>query len=153
MPLLQRDTRRRSGFAPDPWEIIHKVRELGPADVTRDDFRDSLITASLPNDDGALEFEVSFYGCNLGRNCDRILLTLRLQHEEWAEEPPPADVFADWIGQKLIGRAWLDGENRAVLDHPVVIGPGLPAETLAGTIEAWSTAMPEFAEHIDFPGK
>ena len=138
---------------PDPWEIIHKVRELGPAEVGRDDFRDPLITASLAGGEGAagLPYEVSFYGCALGRDCRRILLTVRLSTEDWADTPPDAGRLAEWNATRLVGRAWLDDRNRAVLDHAVVIGPGLAPETLGETLSAWAGAMQEFAEFLDFP--
>ena len=141
---------------PDPWQVIHKVRALGPADVGRDDFRDPLITADLNGSDGnpvGLPYEVAFYGCSLGRNCDTILLTLRLARDEWAEEPPEPGLLADWNREKLVGRAWLDDQGRAILDHAVVIGPGLPGATLSQTLSAWANAMVEFAEHLDFPMK
>ena len=138
---------------PDPWQIIHKVREFGPAEVGRDDFRDPLITADLAGGEGAagLTYEVAFYGCSLGRDCRRILLALRLSHEDWAETPPEAGLLSEWNATRLIGRAWLDGGNRAVLDHAVVIGPGLPPETLGETLSAWTDSMREFADFLDFP--
>ena len=139
---------------PDPWEVIHSVRALGPAEVVRDDFRDPLIRATL-DDAPALPWEVSFYGCRLGRDCVSALLTLRLWHRTWEEDPPPARSvarrIAEWNASKLVGRAWRDAGGRIVLDHAVVFGPGLPAETLASTLEAWVDAMREFAEHVDFP--
>ena len=140
----------------DPWEIIHAVRDLGPADVGRDDFRDPIIRADLKDADGAaldLPWEVGFYGCWMGRNCDAILLTLRLTREEWEEEPPEAEIFEEWNRTRLIGRAWIDDQGRAVLDHPVVIGPGLTKATLSQTLSAWANAMLDFAEHVDFPMK
>ena len=138
---------------PDPWQVIHKVRELGPAEVGRDDFRDPLITAGLAGGEGAvgLPYEVAFYGCSLGRDCRRILLTLRLSHEDWAEAPPEAGLLAEWNATRLIGRAWLDEWNRAVLDHAVIMGPGLPPETLGNTLSAWADSMREFADFLDFP--
>ena len=91
---------------PDPWQIIHKVREFGPAEVGRDDFRDPLITAGIVGGEGeaGLPYEVAFYGCSLGRNCRRILLTLRLSHDDWAEAPPEAGLLAEWNATRLIGR-------------------------------------------------
>jgi hypothetical protein len=138
---------------PDPWQIIHKVREFGPAEVGRDDFLDPLISAGLAGGEGAagLPYEVAFYGCSLGRDCSRVLLTLRLSHADWAEAPPDAGQLAEWNATRLIGRAWLDGRNRAVLDHAVIIGPGMPPQTLGETLSAWMDAMREFADFLDFP--
>lgn len=140
---------------PDAWKVIHAVRALGPAEVGRDDFRDPQITADLTRPDGAplgLMYHVTFYGCELGRDCSSVLLSLRLFRPQWQSRPPHG-VLSDWNRTKLIGRAWLDGENRAVLDHPVVMGRGLPADTLAATLSAWSGAMREFAELLDFTTK
>lgn len=137
---------------PDPWKLIHAVRTLGPADVGRDDFRDPRITGDLEGPDGAplgLVYHVTFYGCEMGRDCTSVLLTLRLADPRW-QTRPPARALAAWNRTKLVGRAWLDDDGRAVLDHAVVIGRGLPAATLNATLSAWATAMREFAEHVDF---
>ena len=141
---------------PDPWEVVHKVRALGTAEVGRDDFRDPVIRAELSTDDddfSKLRYEVSFYGCDLGRDCTSILLSLRLFDESWGRQPPAKTVFATWNREKLVGRAWRDPSGRAVLDHAVIIGRGIPPQMLERTLAAWATAMREFADHIDFPGK
>ena len=140
----------------DPWEVIHAVRAFGPADVVKDDFRDPRIDAVLERDaggPGGLPYTLTFHGCDMGRNCTSILLALRLRHASWAEKPPSDAVLAAWNARKLVGRAWLDAENGAVLDHAVVMGAGLPRDTLTATLDLWKTAMREFMEHVDFPGK
>ncbi len=155
-PAAQADTL----VPPDPWQVVHAVRTLGPAEVRRDDFRDPQITARLQDHDGhgqGLPYEVSFYGCDLGRDCQSILLTLRLWQDAWASPPGEggklAQKLAGWNRAKLIGRAWRDDTGRLVLDHAVVMGPGLDEMTLKQTLSAWASAMQEFAEHVDFRDK
>ncbi len=141
---------------PDPWQLIHSVRDLGPAEVGKDDFKDPQINADLAGADGAprgLPYAVSFYGCDQGRGCMTILLSLRLLDEDWQQEPPPDEKFADWNREKLVGRAWRDTTGHAVLDHVVVIGAGIPKKMLAETLSAWQTAIVEFVEHLDFKPK
>lgn len=140
----------------DPWQLIHVVRVFGPAEVRRDDFLDPMIDASLkserPGDDG-LPYEITFYGCEMGRGCQAVLFTMRLSRTAWTTKPPKRAKLADWNANKLIGRAWRDDAGQLVLDHAVVIGPGLNAQTLKRTLASWRTAMLEFAEHVDFPMK
>ena len=130
----------------DPWEIIHIAREFGPAEVGRDAVRDPQILATV---DG-LDYRISFYGCSLGRDCDKILFEARLGRKEWEDEPPRAKAFARWNGEKLFGRAWLDDDNRAVLDWPVTLAGGVPKENLRDAFARWRTALGEYADHLDF---
>ena len=129
---------------PDPWQVIHVAREFGPAEVASDGMGDPQIRGTT---DG-LHYRVTFYGCRLGRDCDTVLFDARFARNEWNEKRPPATLFAAWNGAKLFGRAWLDDEDRAVIDHPVALGPGIPRETLVATFERWRTALAEFAGHI-----
>lgn len=130
----------------DPWEIIHIAREFGEAEVARDAVKDPLIEARV----GGVDYRVNFYGCSLGRDCDRILFEARLARKEWEDDPPPAKLFARWNEEKLFGRAWLDDDNRAVLDWPVTLVGGVPKENLRDAFERWRTALEEYADHLDF---
>lgn len=129
----------------DPWEIIHIAREFGPAEVGRDAMKDPQIEATV---DG-LPYQVDFYGCYLGRGCDRILFEARFARKEWDEKPPKAEVFAEWNGEKVFGRAWLDDENRAVLDYPVTLVGGVPKENLRDAFARWRMALEEYVHLLD----
>jgi hypothetical protein len=129
----------------DPWEIIHVAREFGPAEVGRDALKDPQIEATV---DG-LDYRVVFYGCSLGSDCDRILFEARFARKEWEDDPPRAKVFARWNAEKLFGRAWLDDENRAVLDYPVTLVGGVPKENLRDAFARWRVALEEYADHLD----
>lgn len=138
---------------PDPWQVIHAVRKLGPAEVGRDAFRDPEIAADLKGTDGAplnLPYRLTFHGCDLGRDCTSILLSVRLEQARWQKRPPKQASLAAWNAQKLLGRAWLDDRNRVILDHVIVMGPGMTGGTLSATLQAWALAMLEFTEHIDY---
>jgi len=138
----------------DPWQIIHTARACGPADVGRDAMGDPLITAGVAGPGGPsqrLDYEIAFYGCRLGRNCTGILFVARLANLTWVDKRPAARLFAGWNRSKLIGRAFLDADRRAVLEHPVVMAPGLPAETLRATFELWFDAVREYADHLEIP--
>jgi len=130
----------------DPWEIIHIAREFGPAEVGRDAMKDPQIEATV---DG-LQYRIGFYGCYLGRDCDRILFEARFARKEWEVDPPRAKVFAEWNGERLFGRAWFDDEDRAVLDHAVTLKGGVPKENLRDAFERWRLALEEYADHLDF---
>jgi hypothetical protein len=130
----------------DPWEIIHIAREFGPAEVGRDAMKDPQIEGTL---DG-LPYRVDFYGCWLGRNCDRILFEVRLSRKEWDDKPPRPKLFARWNREKLFGRAWLDDENRAVLDYPVTLVGGVPKENLRDAFARWRLALEEYVDLLDF---
>ncbi len=130
----------------DPWEIIHIAREFGPAEVGRDAVKDPQIEATV---DGR-HYRIGFYGCYLGRGCDRILFEARFARKEWEDEPPRAKEFAEWNSDKLFGRAWLDDDNRAVLDLAVTLVGGVPKDNLRDVFARWQTAVDEYADHLDF---
>ena len=130
----------------DPWEIIHIAREFGPAEVGRDAMKDPQIEGTV---DGR-PYRVGFYGCDLGRDCDRILFEARFARKQWEDDPPRAKLFAEWNGEKLFGRAWLDDENRAVLDYPVTLVGGVPKDNLRDAFARWRVALEEYADHLDF---
>lgn len=129
---------------PDPWQVIHVAREFGPAEVGRDGMGDPQISGTI---DG-LPYNVTFYGCSLGRDCDTILFDARFSRNEPGDGSADAKFIDGWNGVKLFGRAWVDGEGRLVLDHPVALGPGVPKETLHATFERWKTALSEYAGRL-----
>lgn len=122
------------------------AREFGPAEVARDGMEDPQIRGTID----AMHYRVTFYGCRLGRDCDTILFDARFSRKEWQDEPPTAQDLRDWNAGKLIGRAWLDDENRAVLDHPVTLAEGIPKAVLRLTFERWKTALGEYAAWVEF---
>lgn len=125
---------------PDPWEVIHIARAEGDARVGRDGMRDPEITGKT---DGQ-PYRIAFYGCHLGRGCKSLLFEAR-----FSIPGKKARLLADWNTQKLFGRAWLDDDGLAVLDHPVAMTGGMPKETLAATFAAWRLALTEFQEFLD----
>lgn len=135
---------------PDPWEMIHVVRAAAPAEVGRDVYRDPLITATAPGSD--LRYQLVFHGCRFGRECTSVLLVMRLRTPEGYRRPTLSNL-AEWNATRLIGRAVRDDRGRAVLEHPVVLGSGLPADTLSQTLSAWHRAMAEFTQHVVFKMK
>ena len=137
----------------DPWQVIHAARAVGEAEVGRDGLRDPEITGTLGQGTPAagLAYRVGFYGCELEQRCRTILLSARLDGAEpWAPAP---EKIAQWNAGKLFGRAWIDSDGRAVLDHPVAMAGGLPQETLDAVFAAWVLALGEFAEYLDFPSE
>ena len=127
----------------DPWQVIHIAREFGPAEVGRDGMREPRITGKI----GDLSYQIGFYGCYLGRDCTSVLFQARLVRADWR---PDRDDIDDWNREKLFGRAWLDGDSQAVLDHPVAMSAGLPAKSLEGTFQAWQVSLAEFANYLDY---
>ncbi len=87
----------------DPWEIIHIARESGEASVGRDKLRDPVIRAES---DG-VRYQIGFYGCSLGRDCQSILFKTALKHAQWDEEHPEIDIIDELNASKLFGRAIL----------------------------------------------
>jgi hypothetical protein len=130
----------------DPWEIIHIARDHGSADVTRDTFRDPVIAGKFED----LPYSIDFYDCYLGRECSVILFKTGLVKEAWEDDPPDREDIEEWNRGKLFGRAYLDDENRAVLEHPVVLDAGMPRENLDAAFRRWRDAVEDFADFLDF---
>lgn len=136
----------RSLIFADPWEIIHIAREFGPADVGRDQMRDPVIAGKL---DGQ-PYRIDFYDCYLGRDCSVILFKTGLSKEDWEDSPPDHEDIGDWNREKLLGRAYLDDENRVVLEHPVVLDEGMTRENLDAAFRRWRDAVEDFTDFLDF---
>lgn len=136
----------------DPWQLIHVARMLGSADVTRDALGDQMILAQMTLDTGDLPFEITFYDCHLGRDCSAALLTVRFPAHS-GESKPLQRQTAMWNREKLIGRAWLEAENRLVLDHSIVFGDGLPKQSVEATMIAWRRAIREAVNYFDISAR
>jgi len=126
----------------DPWQIIHFAREFGEAEVHRDGMNDPRITGEI---DGQ-EYRIDFYGCRLGRDCQSILFSTRIAFED---EGAFGQEFAqEWNRRKLFGRAWATparrGKAEMVLDHPVMLGEGVPETVFTAGFEQWRVALDEF---------
>lgn len=128
---------------PDPWEVIHTARDHGPAEVGRDAMRDPLISGEVAGQ----PYELVFYDCWLGRECTTVLFQARLKREEWTPEAEDIDA---WNREKLFGRAWIEDDSTAVLDHAVAMHGGLPKEVLDAAFAAWGVALQEYVEAVDF---
>lgn len=131
---------------PDPWEVIHIARESGSAEVTRDKLRDPVINAQAEG----VDYDISFYGCDLGRGCTSILFRAKLYNREWEDDHPEVGMIDDWNAEKLFGRAVLSDSGHAILEHPVAMGAGLSRNAMRASFSAWLTALEEFADHVDF---
>lgn len=130
----------------DPWEIIHIARENGEASVSRDKLRDPVILAEV----NGMRYEIGFYDCHLGRNCETVLFRAKLLHPDWQGEHPEIEIIDEWNAEKLFGRAVLAESGHAILEHPVAMGPGMSRETMRATFDVWTTALDDFADHVDF---
>lgn len=129
----------------DPWQIIHLARDYGAAEVDRDSLNEPKIVGVMDD----VPYEIVFHGCHLGRDCDVLLFRLTFEKEEWQKEPPRARVFNKWNRNKLFGRAYLDDDNRAILEQAVNLTAGVPEANLRDTFDRWSGAMGEFIYLVD----
>ena len=129
----------------DPWRIVHVSRTFGPSDVARDALREPMIVGEIRD----IPYQVVFYGCTLGRDCTAILFRAVLDHEARDADAPEAEAISTWNQAKLWGRAHLDDNGRAVLEHPVNLSAGLPEATLRDTFDVWGKALEEFADFVD----
>lgn len=147
LTLLFHHSARADKLMPaDPWELIHIAREHGPAEVGRDTLRDPLITAEA----AGVPYQIAFYGCHLGRDCETILFRSALLHPRWRRGHPKPGLITEWNEAKLFGRAVRGDSGQAILEHPLAIGPGMPWDAMRASFQAWRNALAEFAEHVDF---
>ena len=113
----------------DPWEVIHIARESGEASVAHDPLRDPMILAESEG----VSYEIGFYGCYLGRDCETLLFRAKLLNEAWQGEHPEVEIIDDWNAGKLFGRAILAESGHAILEHPVAMGPGMSQSNRPGS--------------------
>ena len=129
----------------DPWRIIHLARQYGEAEVGRDSFGAPMIAGKL---DGHA-YEIVFHDCDLGRDCNVMLFRGIVDREEWREKAPRHRLFRDWNRSKLFGRAYMDRQNRAVVESTATLAGGVPEENVRNLFERWRVTLREFLEHVE----
>lgn len=129
--------------ATDPASVVQALQDLGYRAVLGADGRGD------PKIDTAIEgvdYAVSFYGCRENAACTVINLSAGF------DLPDGIDLAAlnEWNRTKIIGRAYIDAERDPYLDHPVVLGDGVPREAFAETMRRWGWAVAQFKERIGY---
>lgn len=130
----------------DPWEVVHTARDFGTADVGKDALKDWAILGEIDK----RPYEIVFHDCYLGRDCSVALFRMSLYRDAWEDDGPDEDIAIDWNREKLFGRAFVDDDNRLVLEMPVNMKGGLPPPLLQSTFDWWREISEEFTDAAGF---
>jgi hypothetical protein len=111
-------------------------------DMTTDGDGDPMIE-STDNDE---PFNVHFYGCTDGKDCEYIEFT-----EGWdLPNGTTPDVIEKWNEDRVWGRAYLDSENDPWVDMAVNLKGGVSAENFDDTVSWWWSVIRDFEDDIGF---
>lgn len=124
--------------ATDAQAVTDIVARRGTGYWRRDGMRDPLIemeTAGVP-------WQVEFYGCSSGADCDDLRFVARLVP---AAGEPTATEIADWNVANRFGKATKDDEGRAVLELNTTMAGGVSRQNFEITIDWWLVALRSFS--------
>ncbi len=116
-----------------PESVVSALNAQGHApELTVDSGGDPMINAVA---DG-IYYSVLFYGCTNNTNCQDIQFRGTFTDTVLSDR--------DIVGQNrdwFIGKAFLDGTNLAIIEHPVVGVDGMPRAMFNRTLDKWVTAL------------
>lgn len=141
MPAARRETLMSVFDAQDPASVARLMREMGlEAELERGE---SPFIRSRTDD---LTWFASFHRCKGGVRCGILLIEASFDLERGLA----LRRINEWNRDMFIGRAYLDDDDAAVIEHVVVLDGGMSRETFAVVAERWAAVLGEFAEHIGY---
>jgi hypothetical protein len=91
-------------------------------------------------------FQVHFYGCTDGSDCQYLQFT-----SGWdLKSGTTPDVIEKWNEDRVWGRAYLDTDDDPWIDLAVNLKGGVSAENFDDTVSWWWSIMRDFEDHIGY---
>lgn len=122
---------------------VKRITELlaaqGSARVERDPEGDPLIRGEI----GGINYDVYFYGCSDGRNCETLVFSAY-----WEDHSADVEIMDAWNAQKRFGVAYIDEDDTATLDMTLLIGPGITEANFQAAVQWWKKAVTEYKEFL-----
>ncbi len=93
------------------------------------------------------EFQIYYYGCDEGRDCDSIQFFSGYRTEGGVR----LSKVNEWNANKRYAFAYISEGGSARIEHDVYLGKeGLSSDDFAKLISIWVRSMDDFEEHIDW---
>lgn len=124
--------------ATDPAEVLTVVREFGDAALAKDGMGDPLIEGRI-ND---REYALYFYECKANRDCKSLMFLAAREADDQTGER-----MAEWNREKRFGKAYIDEDDRAVVEMNVNLHGGVTRDNLIDTLDWWRLVLAEFSNY------
>ena len=133
----------QSVSASNPSSVVAALQKQGyEASLGQDAHGDPLIYSGS----GGVEFQIQFYGCNGGVDCQDIMF-----HAGFSTDQNFAMSSAnDWNKKKLVGKVHVDDVQDPIILHFVAGVDGMSSSNFARLMKRWDTALSEFTDHINW---
>lgn len=128
----------------DP-EVVASFLEDYGLKVTRDtdDEGDPMLSSRIEG----IYFDVFFYGCTEGQDCDSIEFSALFSGGEYV----PLSVVNDWNGSNRFARAYIDEDGDPNLEFDVNLDfEGVGGRNFDNTIDVWRAVLSDFRQHINW---
>ena len=141
--LLPMEASAQSVSASDPNSVVTALQNQGyEASLSEDAYGDPIIYSGT----GGVEFQIQFYGCEGGRNCQDIMF-----HAGFSlNENFTLSSANDWNTKKLVGKVHVDDVQDPIILHFVAGVDGMSSSSFARLMKRWNTALSEFTDHINW---
>ncbi len=126
-------------------EVVASFLEAYGLKVDRDtdDVGDPMLSSRIEG----TYFDVFFYGCTNGKDCDSIEFSAEF------EMPGPVQpaVVNDWNREGRYGRAYVDEKGNPNIELDVNLDfDGVGGKNFDDTIDVWRAVLTDFRKHIDW---
>lgn len=128
----------------DPDVVATFLEDYG-LKVTRDkdDQGDPMLSSRIEG----IYFDVYFYGCTKGTDCDSIEFSALFS----SDQPVDVSVANDWNRQGRFARAYIDEDGNPNLEFDVNLDfDGVGGKNFDDTIDIWRAALSDFRQHINW---
>lgn len=125
--------------AKSPSRILSIAKGFGSAKLDKDADGDPLIRGRI----AGTQYNVHFYGCKDGRNCEDIQFMAG-----WTGYKVSPETLNRWNMERRYGTAYLDGDNDPILHMPVNLKHGVSQANLDDTFDWWKVALKDFTKEV-----
>ena len=131
--------------AQDPGSLVRALQQAGyAAKLGTDKVGDPMITSGV----SGTSFPIFFYNCTDHKACATVQF-----HSSGYQLTTPVDLerINEWNRTQRFGRAYLDKQNRPVLEMDVDLDDGGVSPLLfIDNIEFWASVLGKFEQHIGY---
>jgi hypothetical protein len=131
--------------ADNPEKILQIARGFGSAELEKDTSGDPMIRGRL----GGVRYNVYFYGCEKGKECDSIQFWTFI-------DAPETDLLVavnDWNRDHRFGKAYIDADGDVAIELDVNLWGGVTPKNLDDTFDWWRVVLEKSRQAFgDTPG-
>ena len=126
----------------NPGSVAIALRDMGyRAKLDTDENRPVIDSGA-----GGTFFSIRFYGCDGAKDCSGMLFEAGFDLDEGFA----LDSVNDWNREKLLGRAYLDGDCDPWIDHFLIADPLMSRDAFAEMVQEWGATLGNFRSFVGY---